>query len=163
MSVQVAKKFDTEPALKRAEHLGVLTYWKNKHPDGRLPAPRDIDPSEIPREALSSIFLVTVEHRGAAEPLFRYRLIGTSIVCYCGRDVTGLTFEDAHEDGEHLAAHRHFYQQAVESKDIQFSRSSLMVPGREYIECARLLLPFANDGYNFDMILGSLVFELRNY
>ena len=82
---------------------------------------------------------------------------------YCGRDVTGLTFEDAHEDEEHLVAHWHFYQQAVESKKIQFPWSSLMVPGREYIECARLLLPLANDGYNVDMILGLLVFELRNY
>ena len=82
---------------------------------------------------------------------------------YCGRDVTGLTFEDAHEDEEHLSAHWHFYQQAVESKNIQFSRSSLMVPEREYIECDRLLLSLANDGHNVNMILGSLVFELRNY
>ncbi len=29
MSVQEAKKFDTELDLKRAEHLGVLTYWQN--------------------------------------------------------------------------------------------------------------------------------------
>ena len=44
MSVQEAKKFDTELDLKRAEHLGVLTYWQNKHQDGRLPARRDIGP-----------------------------------------------------------------------------------------------------------------------
>ena len=56
--------------------------------------------------------------RRGRRTVFRYRLIGTSIVRYCGRDVTGLTFEDAHEDEEHLAAHWHFYQQAVESKNI---------------------------------------------
>ena len=44
MSVQEAKKFDTELDLKRAEHLGVLTYWQNKHQDARLPARRDIGP-----------------------------------------------------------------------------------------------------------------------
>lgn len=38
------------------------------------------------------------------------------MVRYCCRDVTGLTLEDAHEDEEHLAAHWHFYEQAVESK-----------------------------------------------
>ena len=82
---------------------------------------------------------------------------------YCGRDVTGLTFEGAHEDEEHLAARWYFYQQAVESKNIQFPRSSLTVPECEYIECERLLFSLANDGYNVDMILGLLVHKPRNY
>ena len=56
-----------------------------------------------------------------------------------------------------------FTSKPLSRKDIQFPRSSLMAPEREYIECARLLSPLANDGYNVDMILGSLVFELRNY
>jgi len=163
MNVLEAEKLDTELPLHKAEHLGVLSYWQNKCRDGRLPARRDIDPSEIPRTALSSISLVTVERPSSADLLFRYRLIGTNIVRYCGRDVTGLTFEDAHEDADYLAAHRHLYQQAVETRDIQFSQSALMIPGREYIESARLLLPLANDGHNVDMVLGSTVYELRNY
>ena len=81
MSVQEAEKFDAELDLKKAEHRGVLTYWQNKHQHGRLPARRDIDSPEIPREALSSISRVTVEHGGAAEPLFRYQLIGTPASC----------------------------------------------------------------------------------
>ena len=67
MSVQEAKKFDTELDLKRAEHLGVFDILAEHAQDSRLPARRDIGPR---CEVLSSISLVTVEHGGAAEPLF---------------------------------------------------------------------------------------------
>ena len=56
-----------------------------------------------------------------------------------------------------------FTSKPLSRKTSKFSRSSLMVPEREYIECERLLLSLANAGYNVDMIPGSLVFELRNY
>ena len=67
----------------------LLTYWRGKHFGGKPPARRDIDPiAEIPSLA-GSLFLIDVEGEQ-----FRFRLIGSEIVQWAGRDSTGKVIDE---------------------------------------------------------------------
>jgi hypothetical protein len=70
----------THPTL-----VAIYRYWDNKRRGRAMPQRADIDPTEIVR-LLPYIFMVDVER----DPLrFRYRLIGTAICEFLGRDFTG--------------------------------------------------------------------------
>lgn len=76
---------DNEPNFK-SDPVGLgYRYWKSKVIDGRLPGRGDIDPAEMIRFLPNTVLLDVVP-----EPLdFRYRVIGTEVVSYMNRDLTG--------------------------------------------------------------------------
>ena len=65
-------------------------YWRAKLRGRPMPAPADIDPSEI-RQLLPSIIIA--EYVGAPVRV-RYRLVGTQQVYYNGLDFTGLYLDE---------------------------------------------------------------------
>jgi hypothetical protein len=65
-------------------------YWRSKLRGRPMPAPVDIDPSEI-RQLLPSIIIA--EYVGAPVRV-RYRLVGTQQVYYNGLDFTGLYLDE---------------------------------------------------------------------
>ncbi len=65
-------------------------YWRSKLRGRAMPAPADIDPTEIP-QLLPSI--VIAEYVGTPVRV-RYRLVGTSQVYYNGLDFTGLHLDE---------------------------------------------------------------------
>lgn len=70
----------------------LLAYWERKRGSRAMPAPRDMDPVEIPR-LIPWLAILDVTH----EPLdARYRLMGTRIVEMGGVDRTGQSFRDGH-------------------------------------------------------------------
>lgn len=154
---------DPVPELGDSGHLALLDYWRSKLDGGRLPSRADIDPAEIPRDVLSSIYLVTVEREERlADPRYAYRLVGTRIVRTSGRDITGLTVEEAYPRPEDLAAQRRAYGQVVASGVPYTDRYPMRIPGKEHILESRLLLPLASDGTTVDMILGMSVYGPRS-
>ena len=65
-----------------------LDYWDSKRAGRRMPARRDIEPTEI-LDLLPYVVLIDVER----EPLdFRYRLVGTAVAARFGHDRTGERF-----------------------------------------------------------------------
>lgn len=151
------------PGLVHSGHAALCDYWRAKIVSGRLPGRADIDPAEMPRDVLSSIYLVTVE-RGldTAELHYGYRLVGTNAVRAAGRDITGLTVEEAYPRPEDLVAQRRAYGLVVSTAAPFVDAYPMRIPGREHIAVSRLLLPLASDGMTVDMILGMSVYGPRS-
>ena len=78
---------DPGQVIKDKRLLALYSYWESKRGDRSMPARADIDPAEIP-SLLSIILLMDTSTAGE----YRYRLVGTEIVRWLGRDTTGQTF-----------------------------------------------------------------------
>src|SRR3546814_18267061 len=77
---------DAAPKIK-----ALLAYWQSIHPaGGGLPGRRHLDPIDIP-ELLPNIWMIDVK-RGPLR--FRFRLVGTEIVKFTGRDATGCWLDE---------------------------------------------------------------------
>jgi hypothetical protein len=72
------------------EQRQLYDYWLAKAGGGRMPARKDIKPTEIPR-LLSSISIVEVD---ASIPQSRVRLAGTRLRDVYDREITGLRLQD---------------------------------------------------------------------
>ena len=73
-----------------------LDYWDSKRGARRMPARRDIEPTEI-LDLLPYVVLIDVER----EPLdFRYRLVGTAVAARFGHDRTGERFSALPQQSE---------------------------------------------------------------
>jgi hypothetical protein len=85
-------------ALHRVHNLieQGLDYWDSKRAGRRMPARRDIEPTEI-LDLLPYVVLVDVERA----PLdFRYRLVGTAVAARFGHDRTGERFSALPQQSE---------------------------------------------------------------
>jgi hypothetical protein len=69
----------------------VVDYWNSRRGGHKMPAASDIDTLEIPDllPYLSLIDIIETPRR------FRYRVIGTGVVDYVGRDLTGCIVDDS--------------------------------------------------------------------
>lgn len=137
--------FASEP-LRR-----VAAYWLAKARPDRLPGRADIHPEELVRE-LPFIYLVDV----VRTPLtFRYRLVGTAIVQWAGREYTGVAINEA-EYGPHWEAIFNDYRAVMESGAPTRAERSGPWLSKEHQYYERFLAPLASDGRTVDMILGAL-------
>jgi hypothetical protein len=131
------------------------TYWHGLWTGERLPARQRIDPLAIPH-LLDSLYLIDIER----EPLrFRYRLMGTKLVFFRGRELKGLYMDEAHQQFESSPV-RQNYEELARTAEPQWRKGATVFSwgeGRTTIE--RLLLPLASDGRTPDCILGMSVFE----
>ena len=125
-------------------------YWLSIRPaDAPLPGRRHLDPLDIP-ELLPNIWMVDV----VRDPLrFRFRLIGTEIVKFAGRDLTGSWLHEVVEGYEGSEAFR-FHQRAVETGRPGYRRGGLLFdPSNTGLTAERLYLPLAQDGRTVDILL----------
>ncbi|GAB4376766.1 MAG: hypothetical protein Kow00114_40630 [Kiloniellaceae bacterium] len=137
----------------------LFDYWRSIHPAGAgpgrpLPGRRHLDPIDIP-ELLPNIWMIDVlrdpQRDGGLR--FRFRLIGTEIVKFTGRDATGLPLDTVYQDYENTDAFR-AHRAVVERGKPVYRRSGVISnPGRDYVEAERLYLPLAADGKTVDIIL----------
>lgn len=130
---------------------GVYGYWSGKCRDGRLPARRDIDPSDIPH-FLAHIFLVEV-HRAEDRFRFRFRLVGTGVVEWIGRDATGRFMDDPWYGERGKLLQGHYEEVATDGVARYYVQYAAWVAHARRSYC-KLLLPMADDGRCVDMILG---------
>lgn len=138
--------------LTHPEHLWLYDYWQQRRPGGRLPARRDIDPTDFPRKVLPRVAIIAVEP-GERHYHYRYRLAGTEIAQRAGRDPTGKTFDDLYQ-GDYLASARALYDELRESARPHFSqRTYTLADGESYLRYDRLILPLAADGRTVDQFL----------
>ena len=132
----------------RSERLRqVYSYWASKIVGGRLPSRASIDPVEIPR-LLPYVFLVDVER----EPQrFRFRLVGTQICAWGGRDATGL-YTDEPAFGPHGAALTRQYAEVVARHRALYTEQPAARPDRNYIFYHKVVLPLSADGVHVNML-----------
>jgi hypothetical protein len=155
------EKFDCNQGLAEdlphcnAKIAALHRYWRTIRPaTAPLPGRQHFDPAAVP-SLLPCMRLYDV-HRDPWR--FRYRLVGTELVRILGRDFTGTWFGDGRPEafasksyrdlvfvasGQGIAYHRGYPLYASEDKD--------------HLAAERILLPFARNGSDVDMILGFTV------
>lgn len=129
----------------------VAAYWLAKARPGHLPGRADIHPEDLVHE-LPYLYLVDITR----EPLtFRYRLVGTTICLWAGREYTGVAINEA-EYGPHWKPIFDDYRAVMESGAPTRAERSGPWISKEFQYYERFLGPLASDGKTVDMILGAL-------
>ena len=138
-------QFKSPPVRRLAE------YWFSKVAPGRLPSRADIKPEEMRRD-LPFVYLIDV----ASDPLrFRYRLVGTRVSEWTGRDFTGAAVNET-EYGPQWQRIFADYQAVTESKAPAYTEMHGPWVAKEYRYYERFLAPLARDGSTVDMLFGAL-------
>jgi hypothetical protein len=135
--------------------VALYRYWDGKRGGRAMPARRDLDPSEIVR-LLPHIYMVDVD----SDPLrFRYRLIGTAIVNFLGRDYTRRAVDAAtYGEGEILARLLRLFTTVVETRrPVAYKGNIWYVSGRGWRDVEALLMPLSSDGSRIDIIFAGYV------
>jgi hypothetical protein len=136
---------DAAPKIK-----ALYAYWLSIRPaGGLLPARRHFDPLDIP-ELLPNIWMIDVRR----DPLrFRFRLIGTEVVRFTGRDATGRWLDEVYPNYRSSDAY-HVHCAVAESSRPRYRKSGVLSnPNRKQVTAERLYLPLADDGRNVDIVL----------
>src|SRR5690606_4182943 len=104
-----------EASLPWPEFRQIHAYWRARCSAGRLPGRADIDPVDL-APLLPRIYLVDVI-RSDDHPVlgFRYRLLGTEHLQINGRELTGMTLDEAMDKGRGEAL-RAVYTDVVNSR-----------------------------------------------
>lgn len=84
---------------------------------------------------------------------FRFRLAGTAIVEFLGREVTGRWCEEVYPGFERTVAHRAMCDCAATGRALYRSGRIVSRPERTCVPAQRLHLPLAGDGATPDVIL----------
>lgn len=151
-------KFEANPrALEHPTLSSIYEYWKKKRGDRKMPARKDIVPSEI-REHLGWVLMLDVLP-GMQE--FRYRLVGTRVNQYFNVDSTGMTVSQAWApQGQAAINGVHAILRAV-AKDRLILRT---YGGKDWSDMGLeefdgIYLPLSDDGETVNVILHAFVFD----
>ena len=117
---------------------------------GRLPARQHIDLLDL-NHVLPFVNLVDVE-RDNGGLRFRFRRVGAVQTQMAGREITGLTVEDAVLPAyvDRILSNM---RAVVECKAPVYDRFPIPHPGREHIDSERIYFPLASDGDTVDMLI----------
>ncbi len=135
------------------------SYWENKRGVRSMPARADIDPLEM-KEHLGWIILADVLP-GFAD--FRYRLIGTRVTQYFGRDSTGKTVIETYSPYGPAALRMALavYRKVARDKVVLRTFGTAGWLGKDFIEFDQIFLPLSDDGATANMILSAFTFDFR--
>lgn len=135
-------------------HGAVLAYWETKRGARRMPARRDIDPTELPR-VLPYLQLI----EAVPPDRFRYRLVGTAIVQIFGHDYTGRFLDELALGAERTNFFAGKLQAVRDNARPMFVRTQYVSAKGVHFMANRLYVPLSEDDRNVNMVLGSLTFE----
>ncbi len=137
--------------FKTAVVRQVYEYWLGKCVRGRLPGRVDLRPEEM-RAFLPYVFLVDVTRAPLA---FRFRLVGTKVTEWAGKEYTGLAVgEGAY--GPHWRRVFDVYEGVVDSRRPRLDIWDAPWVSREFVRYERLIAPLSGDGEAIDMLFGTL-------
>lgn len=129
-------------------HQELFAYWSSRRTAGRLPGRADIRPHDLKRH-LPSVSLVDVSED---DPRFRVRLAGTALYGVFGREITGLSLEQAY--GPSADYWRKELEKVAESGRPAVGVHAMAWRREGRLSMTWLRLPLASDGRRVDMILG---------
>lgn len=128
--------------------ISLFKYWTSIHPSEGLPGRRDFDPTEIP-QLLPKLWLVDA----VGMPVrFRFRLVGTAITSFTGRDSTGKWLDEVYDDFPNTGACRRMKRCATTGEPLYQRGNIISNPDTEGLEAERIYLPLASDGRSDDII-----------
>jgi len=141
------------PVAARA-HEELFAYWASLKGGARLPARRDLDPTDIKR-LLPTVSLIDVLHDAPKRGLidYRVRLAGTGLYGVYGREITGRRLAEVY------SPQATDYWRTELGKVVAEGRPAVGVHnlawrGAGHLSILWLRLPLASDGERVDMILG---------
>lgn len=129
----------------------MLSYWRGKCRDGKLPGRADIDMVEIRRDALPDLYLLDVLRDGD-RLRYRYRLVGTRMADMAGGDPTGKIVDEFIAPARVPEIHRWLDGVVADPVPWIFS-APIAFKNRDWKWSWRLAMPLAADGKNVDMLL----------
>lgn len=131
----------------------IYVYWRSKCAARRMPARRQIDPTEMPR-LLPHLLISEVIDAGR----FRYRLSGTAVAHALRQDITGRCVEEV-TSGFYCDYLNELQRTVCRAGTAIFAASPLPCGARtKYRFSRRLLLPLSDDGATVNQILSLIVF-----
>jgi hypothetical protein len=129
-------------------------YWRQEC-GGGLPVPKQkIDALALPLGLLPNILLVDVL---SDPPDFRYRLIGTEITRFVGRDSTGRLLSEIpypENVGERITK---IYSAVAHAGEVLYVEDPADWASKDFVQMATLLLPATSDGRQIDLIFGAVM------
>ncbi|MDF1794206.1 MAG: PAS domain-containing protein [Thalassobaculaceae bacterium] len=137
---------DSGETLEDIDLQHVFAYWRRAAGSGSAPRRQDIDPPlQLPKFLPTTILFDVVRDAAGRFMTLRYRLIGTQLVEYAGRDPTGLTVEEAFGK-EFKARDREIYDRVIGEQACFCGRRVSLVDRRQLFESySRLVMPLLGD------------------
>jgi hypothetical protein len=141
------------PAILQGEPLlsAVWEFCAARRAGRSMPSRADMDPVDMPRFVLPYLVLFDVFDQGAR---FRWRLAGTAVVNYFGRDATGRFGEEV-LSGEYLAFITSLTKHACRSRVPIFSHAIFHWEATRTMTTSRLYVPLGDDTVGVTQILGA--------
>jgi hypothetical protein len=127
------------------------SYWLSKCDKQAMPRRSDIRPEEL-RTLLPYIFLVDI---GANPTEFRFRLVGSEIGVWAGKEYTGAAINEAEYGPQWRRIHA-VYMDVLMSRQPRHDLYHAPWVSREFLYYERLVAPLSSDGQTIDMLFGSL-------
>lgn len=140
---------DVHPAL-----VPLHDFWRLEC-GGALPLPRKmIDPVRLPAKILPGFAILEVLRKPTD---FRYRLLGTNLTQFFGRDSTGELFSEiAYPEPQGARLKRYF--ELVCDRNVMVHRTTTADwANRDYLTIASMFIPGTSDGKTTDFIFGAVV------
>lgn len=136
---------DAHPKLKN-----LYEFWSGKRAGRRMPSRTDFDTVEF-APWMGNLSLIDVVDGGRD---FYYRVHGTLLVNYLGRDLTGGQVTDLAPDQIDLVMAE--YRNVLATSSPQFVSRPHINGNREFLRTDKLMLPLAHDGLTVTMIMVGL-------
>ena len=128
-------------------------YWRDEC-GGAPPVPKTkIDPVAMPPQLLACMILIDALFD---PPDFRYRLIGTEITRFVGRDSTGMLLSEIRYPEAVGDRIQQVYAAAAHGGEVVYVEDPADWASRDYVTMATLLLPASTDGQRTDLIVGAV-------
>ena len=135
---------DKIDALEDPDVRFLVSYWSSAAGGRPAPRRRDIDPPLDLPGYLPTTIMFDVERRGDALT-YRYRLLGTRLVDFAGREVRGMTIEEAF-GGQFSQRDIDIYEEVVRNCRCYVGhRISLIESRRAYEHYTRVVMPVLGD------------------
>lgn len=140
---------DIHPDLARLHD-----FWRTEC-GGAVPVPRNlIDPVRLPAKILPGFAIIEI----LRDPTdFRYRLLGTNLTQFFGRDSTGKLFSEIdypQPQGERL---KRYFELVANNDTIVYRETTADWANRDYVSIASMFFPGTSNGDGTDLIIGAVI------
>ena len=129
-------------------------FWRGEC-EGLAPIPREmVDPVRLPAKLLPRFAIIEV----LRDPLdFRYRLLGTNLTQFFGRDSTGMLFSEIPYPEPHGEGLKRYFSLVADGDAVVYRETTAAWANRDYVTIASMFVPGTSDGARTDLIFGAVI------